>query len=133
MTKTRRNLRWCGAVRTKLLPEEIGLAGQPTPADPAPAEDASLPEWRGWGQPASPTWVMTPPPWRVEGLKPKDQDRTGGRTAGHGLWLIMLGLLIVNWVLSSLFIGSNVSNDDLLHVLRDPGEVRQRRVCHLDR
>ncbi len=82
---------------------------QPTAADPAPAEDSSSPGVDAGG--ASRRWhrrqtSSTPPPWRVEGLKPNDQDRSGKpQNWSRFLWLI-LGLLIVNWLLSSMFTGA---------------------------
>ena len=85
---------------------------QPTAADPTPAEDSSSPgvdaggDSRHWHRRQS---SSTPPPWRVEGLKPKDQDRSGGRSGWSRFLWLMLGLLIVNWLLSSLFIGATSS------------------------
>jgi cell division protease FtsH len=82
---------------------------QPTAADPRAAEDSSSPGVDAGG--ASRRWhrrqtSSSPPPWRVEGLKPKDQDRSGKpQNWSRFLWLI-LGLLIVNWLLSSMFAGA---------------------------
>jgi cell division protease FtsH len=82
---------------------------QPTAADPRAAEDSSSPGVDAGG--ASRRWhrrqtSSSPPPWRVEGLKPKDQDRSGKpQNWSRFLWLI-LGLLIVNWLLSSMFTGA---------------------------
>ncbi len=85
------------------------LASQPAPADPAPAEDASSGgAWAG-GSSRRRQHGSAPPPWRVEGLKPKDQDHTGGRSGWSRFWLIMLGLLIANWVLSSLILAATTS------------------------
>ena len=101
------------------------LAGQPTPADPTPAEDtSSRSAWAGGaGRRRQPESAR--PPWRVEGLKPKDQDQTSGRSGWSRFGLIMLGLLIAN--LDPVVPdpgGHSISSDDLLHVLRNPGEIR---------
>ena len=85
------------------------FTSQPSAADPTPAEDSSSPGVDAGGD--SRRWhrrqtSSTPPPWRVEGLKPKDQDRSGGRSGWSRFLWLMLGLLIVNWLLSSLFIGA---------------------------
>ena len=85
------------------------LASQPTPADPTPAEDASTDSARAGGSSRRREHESAPPPWRVEGLKPKDQDQTGGRSGWSRFWLLMLGLLIVNWVLSSLILAAATS------------------------
>ena len=85
------------------------LAGQPTPADPTPAEDtSSRSAWAGGaGRRRQPESAR--PPWRVEGLKPKDQDQTSGRSGWSRFGLIMLGLLIANWILSSLILAATAS------------------------
>jgi cell division protease FtsH len=85
------------------------FTSQPSAADPTLAEDSSPPGVDAGGD--SRRWhrrqtSSTPPPWRVEGLKPKDQDRSGGRSGWSRFLWLMLGLLIVNWLLSSLFIGA---------------------------
>ena len=84
------------------------FSNQLSAADPTPAEDSSFPGVDAGG--AGRRWHRrqrsTPPPWRVEGLKPKDQDQPGGRQNWSRFLWLMLGLLIVNWLLSSLFIGA---------------------------
>ncbi|MGO8724344.1 MAG: ATP-dependent metallopeptidase FtsH/Yme1/Tma family protein, partial [Acidimicrobiales bacterium] len=89
--------------------EKSVLTSQPAPADPTPAEDTSSGNtWAGRSNRRRQSG-SAPPPWRVEGLKPKDQDQTGGRSGWSRFWLMMLGLLIVNWVLSSLILAATTS------------------------
>ena len=45
------------------------------------------------------------PPWRVEGMPEDDQDHAGGRPNWSRFWLILGGLLILNWILGSLLVG----------------------------
>jgi cell division protease FtsH len=46
-----------------------------------------------------------PPPWRVEGMPPSDKAPAGGRPNWSRFWLVLLGLLILNWILGSLLTG----------------------------
>jgi len=48
---------------------------------------------------------VTPPPWRVEGVSGKEQDKGGGRTNLSRFWLVLAALLFVNWALSALLFG----------------------------
>ena len=88
-------------------------ADQRTSTDQAPPEarsetagsspSGSQPARAGWRRRAD---QVTPPPWRVEGVPDKEQDKGGGRTNWSRFWLVLAALLLVNWALSSVLFGA---------------------------
>ena len=46
------------------------------------------------------------PPWRVEDMRRDDQAQGGGRQYYGRLWLVVLGLLILDGILASLLLGA---------------------------
>jgi cell division protease FtsH len=85
-------------------------AGQPAAAGPAPPERSSGPSaggehggsrWRRRGSEKA-----SPPPWRVEGLSGKEHDERGSRPGWPRFWWVLLGLLIVNWILTSVLMSA---------------------------
>jgi cell division protease FtsH len=48
----------------------------------------------------------SPPPWRVEGMPDDKQDQAGDRPNWSRFWLILLGLLVLNWILGALLMGA---------------------------
>ena len=93
--------------------EDAAQAAQPPSADGA--RQAAPPERPSRGSPGSQPggrrrpWHRNqetpPPPWRVEGMPQDDQDQASGRPNWSRFWLILLGLLILNWILGSLLVG----------------------------
>src|SRR5215471_16667536 len=94
--------------------EDATLAAQPTSADGA--RQAAPPERPSGGSPGSQPggrrrpWrrnqETSPPPWRVEGMPQDDQGQAGGRPNWKRFWLILGGLLILNWILGSLLVSA---------------------------
>jgi cell division protease FtsH len=94
--------------------EDSTLAAQPPSTDgarqAAPTEkpnggaSGSRPGGRRW--PGRRNQETPPPPWRVEGMPEDDQDHAGGRPNWSRFWLILGGLLILNWILGSLLVGA---------------------------
>ena len=94
--------------------EDATLATQPTSADGArqaapperPSGDSpgSQPGGRRW--PSRGNQETSSPPWRVEGMPQDDQGQEGGRPNWSRFWLILLGLLILNWILGSLLVSA---------------------------
>ena len=92
--------------------EDATLAAKPPSTDSArqaaPTEKpnggspGSRPGGRRW--PGRRNQETPPPPWRVEGMPEDDQDHAGGRPNWSRFWLILLGLLILNWILGSLLV-----------------------------
>jgi cell division protease FtsH len=51
--------------------------------------------------------ASSPPPWRVEGMPEDKQDGAGGgRPNWTRFWLILLGLLLLNWLLASALVNA---------------------------
>jgi cell division protease FtsH len=81
----------------------------PTTAGPAPPEQASDPSVDGGS--GGPGWRRrrgqepASRPWRVEGMPDKEQAQHNGRRGWSRFWWILLGLLLANWLLSSLLMG----------------------------
>src|SRR5579859_5820319 len=94
--------------------EDVAQAARPAPADGA--RPATSPERPDGGPPGSRSgrrrgpWRRdqdtSPPPWRVEGMPPSDKAPAGGRPNWSRFWLVLLGLLILNWILGSLLTGA---------------------------
>jgi cell division protease FtsH len=94
--------------------EDATPAAQPASADgarqAAPREGqsggspGSRPGGRRW--PGRRDQETPSPPWRVEGMPQDDQDQAGGRPNWKRFWLILGGLLILNWILGSLLAGA---------------------------
>ena len=76
----------------------------------APAERSSdgspgsQPDGRRW--PSRRNQETSSPPWRVEGMPQDDQGQEGGRPNWKRFWLILGGLLILNWILGSLLVST---------------------------
>ncbi len=97
--------------------EDATVAAQSASADgarqPAPAErgsdgsSGSEPGGRRW--PSRGNQESSSPPWRVEGMPQDDQDQAGGSPNWKRFWLILLGLLILNWILGSLLMSTGAS------------------------
>jgi cell division protease FtsH len=95
-----------------------GLAGQRTPADQALASaqadkpGSSSPSSSGarpggaQRRSGSDQTTTSPPPWRVEGVPTDDKRGKGGRRAWSRFWLTMFVLLLLNWAMSSLLLGT---------------------------
>jgi cell division protease FtsH len=85
-------------------------APQPTAAGPAPPERTSDPSADagsargGWRRRRD--REPAPRPWRVEGMPRGEHDQGGDRRGWSRFWWLLLGLLLVNWVLSSLLMGA---------------------------
>ena len=85
-----------------------GRAANGPPAGQPERQDGSSPDpqprgapWRrrrGQEQPAQ--------PWRVEGMPDGKQDQQDDRRNWPRFWLILLGLLIINWILTSALLGA---------------------------
>ena len=89
--------------------EEPVLISQPTSADQTRAKDASSGDAGTGGFLRRRQQGSASPPWRVEGLKSKDQDHRTERSGWARFWLLMLGLLVANWILSSLIVAAATS------------------------
>jgi len=87
--------------------EDATQAAQPTSADGT--RQAAPPQRPSGGSPGTQPggrrrpWrrdqETSPPPWRVEGMPQDDKDQAGRRPNWSRFWLILLGLLLVNWIL----------------------------------
>ena len=88
-------------------PGEGNRPGSP-PADAAAPERTSGPSTGGR---SGPGWrrhrgQSPAPPWRVEGMPDHEQDQGGARRGWSRFWWLLAGLLIVNWIFSSLLMGA---------------------------
>ena len=93
--------------------EDATPAAQPTSADGD--RQAAPPERPNGGSPGSQpggrrrpsrrNQETSPPPWRVEGMPKDEQDQAGGRPNWPRFWLILGGLLLLNWLLVSALAG----------------------------
>ncbi len=77
-------------------------AAEPQQSNGGPAQPPPARLRRTWGR-RQPTPT---PPWRVEGAPDEEKDRAAGRRGWSRFWMLLLGLLIINWVISSLLMGA---------------------------